>query len=419
LDSLKQHKALEKSQLIAMIETDVVKAFDEVWNVSKSNALDDDLTNRIVLVGSDLYLYQQEEQDLDYEKEIKGRLIDTVEELPEEIWSAQGSIASSEKFTELRNFFLSKNPKNQKALSVEAITKAYSKNAFRLSEISMELNMGEILGIIGENGNGKSTLLKLIGGELSTDSGTINYPFMDNNEKKNWMDLKQHIAFVPQKIRDWGSIDSVKNQLHFYATIKGLTGEENISMVNFFINRLGLKKYENHKWNDISGGYQLRFELAKALLWKPKLLILDEPLANLDIKAQASLLKDLKHLVKSIKDPFACIISSQSIYDVERLADKVVFLKNGDCLFQGPKEYIGVENNYHCYEFSSDWDYETLKQTLKNGKIIKLVDEGQTMLLYIEKSMTQAELFNLFSSNDIQLDYIRNISSSTRILFES
>ena len=76
------------------------------------------------------------------------------------------------------------------------------------------------------------------------------------------------------------------DNLHFAAAIHGIRGKENEDEVDFIIWRLGLDKYRNATWNEISGGFKMRFSLGRALVYNPRLLILDEPLANLDVNTQ-------------------------------------------------------------------------------------------------------------------------------------
>src|SRR5690606_29231484 len=85
----------------------------------------------------------------------------------------------------------------------------------------------------------------------------------------------------------------------------------------------------NHQWSELSSGYKMRFELARTFLRKPKILLLDEPLANLDVLAQQLILEDLKNLSQSISNPLGIVLSSQQLFEVEKVSDKILFLKNG------------------------------------------------------------------------------------------
>ena len=167
---------------------------------------------------------------------------------------------------------------------------------FHLQPLNVELRFGEITGIVGENGNGKTTLLRILAGELSSDTGEITYPAL-NADDKNWYKVKNQFVFIPQRIPSWHG--SLVDNLRFFASIHGFTSEENTKQISYILFRLGLEKFKHLKWSELSSGYRLRFELAKAIMWRPKLILLDEPLANLDINAQQLFLQDLKFFVKS------------------------------------------------------------------------------------------------------------------------
>ena len=87
--------------------------------------------------------------------------------------------------------------------------------------------------------------------------------------------------------------------LQFAAVTYGYKPEENELVVELTIARLGLRKFRNHSWKSLSSGYKMRFELARMLLRKPKILLIDEPLANVDIIAQQTVLEDFMSIAKS------------------------------------------------------------------------------------------------------------------------
>jgi ABC-2 type transport system ATP-binding protein len=214
-------------------------------------------------------------------------------------------------------------------VTAKEIGKTYSSGNFSLKPISLQVSTGDVLGIVGENGNGKTTLLRCMAGQLALDSGELNFPWLQNPD---YYDLKHHLAFIPQRIPKWYGL--LKDNLHFSAAISGVKGDENIVMVDFMLERLDLTPYAHLTWNQISSGYRTRFEIARILLQKPKLLILDEPLANLDINAQQSILTDLRFMAKSVHNPMGILLSSQQLHEVEKIADTVLLIKKGACLFR-------------------------------------------------------------------------------------
>jgi ABC-type multidrug transport system ATPase subunit len=95
---------------------------------------------------------------------------------------------------------------------------------FHLQPLDVKLRFGEITGIVGENGNGKTTLLRILAGELSSDTGNISYPALQADDT-NWYKVKNQFVFIPQRILSWHG--SLVDNLRFFASIHGFTSEEN------------------------------------------------------------------------------------------------------------------------------------------------------------------------------------------------
>lgn len=213
----------------------------------------------------------------------------------------------------------------QAVLVAKDIQKQYGLGSFVLGPISVEIKKGQVYGLVGENGNGKTTLLRILANDLSFNIGTLEYNFRENS--KNEYDLKTKLVYIPQRTAKW--YGSLKENLKFVLANYGIAPKENETRTLMMIARLGLWKYKDLKWSELSSGYKMRFELARTLLRKPELLLLDEPLGNLDVMAQQIILEDLKMIANSVNNPIALILSSQQLYEVEKISDKVIFLKNG------------------------------------------------------------------------------------------
>ena len=118
-------------------------------------------------------------------------------------------------------------------------------------------------------------------------------------------------------------------------------GRRNRELIDWHIERYGLAQYEDAIWDEISGGYKIRFELVRALISTPRLLVLDEPLAYLDVMARQEFLRNLSAVATSLEAPVPTIITSQHIYEIEAVADQMILLDDGKCLYAGPQAEIG------------------------------------------------------------------------------
>lgn len=293
-------------------------------------------------------------------------------------------------------------------VSAEEAAKTYSTGHFTLNPVSLQISSGDIWGIVGENGNGKTTLLRCLAGQLAIDKGKIEYPLI---KQASYYNIKSRVAFIPQRIPRW--YGQLKDNLHFSSSIAGIKGEENELMVEFMMERLQLGSYAHLTWDQISSGYRTRFEIARVLLQKPTLLILDEPLANLDINAQQTILTDLRFMTKSVQHPMGIILSSQQLHEVEKIADKLIFIKQGQCFMQAQekKEQPPV--------FVAE-----LETTASRDLILHLFPADGTMVNYnggfytISSSVCNTqEILQKLISNQVPVSYFRDITYSTKRFF--
>lgn len=299
----------------------------------------------------------------------------------------------------------------RKILDINNLCKSYSHSDFNLGPINLELSEGEIIGLVGENGNGKTTLLRTVCGELIPTDGIVEYLFDYNDE----YDLKSKLVYIPQQTLSWQG--SLLDNLRFTAACYGIKGEKNLLMVDLVIARMGLWKYRTATWKHLSSGYKMRFELARMLLRTPSILLIDEPLANLDIVAQQIVLDDFRDIAKSPFRPIGIMLSSQQLYEVEKSSDKVIFLQNGR-----PKETSNLthpeEEVRKCIlEFECNLSFEEVSGLITSLLPEKLEKKGGTYIVQFPSTVTQNSFLTLFIGKGIEFSYFRNISNSTRRYF--
>ncbi|MES2430681.1 MAG: ABC transporter ATP-binding protein [Bacteroidota bacterium] len=293
-------------------------------------------------------------------------------------------------------------------ISAEKISKTYGKGNFSLKPIDLSLATGNVLGVVGENGNGKTTLLRCLAGQLELDEGEIKYHLL---KKPDAYAIKNHIAFMPQRIPRWYGM--LKDNLHFSASIAGVHGEKNKLMVEFMLERLNLSSYAHLTWNQISSGYRTRFEIARILLQKPRLLILDEPLANLDINAQQTILTDLIFIAKGAHNPMGIILSSQQLHEVEKVADTVIFIKQGNCLYSSNDKATAITTN--AVEFETVASRESIIDLFGETGIELQFNGGSYTI--ITANLTAQEIVEKMIAAKIPLTYFRDITYSTKRFF--
>ena len=302
-------------------------------------------------------------------------------------------------------------PTDVAVLQSKNIQKSYGRNRFSLGPVSLEIKKGQVYGLVGENGNGKTTLLRILAQEISRNQGELKYEF--DSVPKDGFDLRTKLVYIPQRTEKW--YGSLKDNLKFVLSSYGVKPEENETRTLMMIARLGLWNYKHLKWNELSSGYKMRFELARTLLRKPEILLLDEPLANLDVLAQQVILEDLKAIANSVNNPIALILSSQQLYEVEKISDKVIFLKNGK--YQDNENKYETENPNLIVEIDTDHSREELLQIFQPFNLEKLNFNGGLFVAYFSPETEFSDVLSALGNSKIQVTYIRNISSSTRRFF--
>ncbi len=317
------------------------------------------------------------------------------------------------------NYLSQKLPSQRETVcACDHIRKSFKRGGFQLQDVQFSIDLGKIVGVVGENANGKTTLFRILVGELKPDQGNLRFPALGQPEwnKLNWYKLKNQISYVPQDLPVWHG--NLKDNLHYEAATHGLTGEANEDAVDYIIARLGLNPHVHKKWNQLSGGYKLRFALAKALVWKPKFLVIDEPLANLDIKSQVVFLSDLKSLAQSIRHPIAVLISSQHIHELESIVDQVVFMRQGQVLYQGESAKLKMLSQENVFELSGDLNWQEIQDKLRGFEYIRMENAGLgKVIIRTPLHVGRKEILQAFLEHDIDIHYFRDISQSTKTLF--
>ncbi|MEP6676007.1 MAG: ABC transporter ATP-binding protein [Ferruginibacter sp.] len=311
------------------------------------------------------------------------------------------------------------NTNTAPVLTAVDISKKYSSGSFSLSKLDISLQRSQIIGLVGENGNGKTTLLRLLFGELQPDTGSIQYNLQHVPERASFYDIKTRLAFIPQRPNAW--YGSLMDNLQFTSAHYGMKGKENFLWTEMIAARMGLRPFRTYTWSKISSGYKMRFELAKTLLRRPEILLLDEPLANLDVLAQQIILEDLKYMAQSVSMPLSIILSSQQLYEVEKVSEQVIFLQKGVARFQHTKTETNdtTESVPLVIELETTASRDALQQLFGKDNLQKLSFNGGVYILYFEGSITAAEVTRKLGEAGLSVKYFRDISSSSRRFFDA
>lgn len=217
-------------------------------------------------------------------------------------------------------------------ISAKNIEKKFNKNII-LKDVSLDINKGEVIALVGPNGSGKTTLINILLGILKADSGEL---------KINIEDYKKHIGLQLQSTPFFEGYNVKDNILMFSALYDIKMSDEEIESI--------LNKYNlNTKTPAIklSGGEQKKLAIMIAIMQNPDLLIFDEPTASLDPRERYNIKNMILELAKNNK---TILFTSHDLEEVEDIASKIVFLYKGEILEKGSKEELLKKYNFDSLE---------------------------------------------------------------------
>lgn len=202
-------------------------------------------------------------------------------------------------------------------LEIKNVTKVF-KRKIAVNNFSMELQAGECVGLIGPNGAGKSTLIKVISDIIHPTAGEV----LLNGIKISKM--KSEIGYLPQypNFFHWMT---ARETLTFMGQLSGLKKEELSKLIPKILEKVGLKGEENAKVSTFSGGMKQRLGIAQALLHKPSLIVMDEPVSALDPIGR----REVLNLIEEIKKDTTILLSTHILSDAEEICERFVIIKDG------------------------------------------------------------------------------------------
>ena len=214
-------------------------------------------------------------------------------------------------------------------ITIKNVCKDY-KSKRALQDVCLEIQQGELFGLLGVNGAGKTTLIKILCGLTRKTSGSITISGFDLDSEMD--KIKQIIDISPQETAVANNL-TVKENLEFFANIYDNNGTHALEEV---VDTFRLGEVLNQKAKTLSGGYKRRLSIAIALISNPKILFLDEPTLGLDVFAR----RELWSIIQKLQKRVTIILTSHYLEEIENLCDRVAVLSKGKLLQTGTIEEI-------------------------------------------------------------------------------
>jgi ABC-2 type transport system ATP-binding protein len=255
-------------------------------------------------------------------------------------------------------------------IRLKGVTKTY-KNFLAVDNLDLEVSKGEILGIIGHNGAGKSTTLKMIAGLISPTSGTVEV--MDKGMAPDGSSVKKFIGYLPEESPLYENM-TVNEYLMFFSELYGMPKVLAKSRIDTLLSALKLQE-RNKLTGELSKGMKRKVAIARSLLHDPKLLIFDEPNSGLDPLTSFFIIDYLKSLKAQEK---TIILSAHNLFHIEYICDRVAIMKGGKLLVCDTMDSIRKSLGTREYEilFQSP---EKLDYNMSDGNyVFRTSDIGDT-----------------------------------------
>lgn len=208
-----------------------------------------------------------------------------------------------------------------------------------LSKVSLAIGDGELVGILGPNGSGKTTLLKLLGGSLAPTSGAVS---LDDRPLREWprRELARRVAFVPQETHapfDFTVLDIVLMGRFPHLGRFALEGPHDLAIARRALEATDAAQFAGRSFSTLSGGEKQRVVIASALAQSPRLLLLDEPTASLDVGHQL----EVQTLVRRLnRDGVTMVLSTHDLNLAAALCDRLVLLREGQVFGAGRTDAV-------------------------------------------------------------------------------
>lgn len=281
-------------------------------------------------------------------------------------------------------------------ISIQNISKKYDK-VEAIKNIIIEVDRGELFGLIGPDGAGKTTIFRILTSLLLPDEGQIK---MDNLDVvKNFKEIRNIVGYMPGKFSLYQDL-SVEENLAFFATVFGTTIEENYDLIKDIY--VQIEPFKNRKAGKLSGGMKQKLALSCALIHKPKVLILDEPTTGVDAVSR----KEFWEMLKRLKEKDITIMVSTPYMDEASLCDRVALIQKGEIMSIDTPENIisqyqgnlfAVKSN-NMYQLISDLrEFEQTKSVFLFGQYLHFTSRTDDFnSKEIEKWLTNKNHENIY-----------------------
>lgn len=273
-------------------------------------------------------------------------------------------------------------------LEVNHLTRLYGRYK-AVDDVGFSIKQGEIVGLLGHNGAGKTTIMKMISGYLEPDQGAVSIDGIDLQQSPEL--AKQKIGYLPEQLPVYDDM-TVAEYLDFAASLKNLSGKAKQTAIRNAVQATGLQPKFISEISSLSRGFKQRVGVAQAILGDPKLLILDEPTNGLDPKQT----EQMRGLIRKIAQHATVILSTHIMQEVEALCSRVLIINGGKLALDNQLSDLSLSHAW-LLETSLNPEYLHVLNAVEGIDTVTLIDSNKGRLQY--RLTIQTEQTNTFDSN--------------------
>tara|TARA_B100000446_G_scaffold187198_1_gene215607 strand:- start:7979 stop:8923 length:945 start_codon:yes stop_codon:yes gene_type:complete len=294
------------------------------------------------------------------------------------------------------------------ALSIQGLEKVYGNGFKALKGIDLTVKRGDFFALLGPNGAGKSTTLGIVSSLVQKTSGTVS--IMGHDLVKDTFAAKQCLGVVPQEF-NFNQFEKVYDIIITQAGYYGLTAKQVASHAETLLRALDLWDKRNESARMLSGGMKRRLMIARALIHKPQILILDEPTAGVDIELRRSMWEFMKKLNE---EGTTIILTTHYLEEAEQLCKNIAIINNGEIVTNTSVKALLGQLKTETFVLDVDGDLEGLPE-LKDYQIRHV--DNEHLEVVVDKGQGLNEVFSALTEAGIQVRSMRTKSNRLEELF--
>ncbi len=295
------------------------------------------------------------------------------------------------------------------ALSIEKLSKSYSNGVTALKQIDLKISEGDFFALLGPNGAGKSTLIGIVSGLINKTSGSVKV--FDTDIDKNFPLAKSKIGLVPQEF-NFSIFETPLQIIIWQAGYYGISAKDAMPRAEYLLKELDLWEKRNEQARTLSGGMKRRLLIARSLIHNPKLLILDEPTAGVDIEIRRSMWKFLEDINKS---GTTIILTTHYLEEAESLCKNIAIISKGTVIENTTVSELLSRTKYETLILDT-LPFKSIPSASSFGFRYRAIDASSIEVTF-ERSLGLNKLFMELGKADITVLSLKNKANRLEELF--